>query len=323
MTDDGLVTAHILDGHGGSREIAWSRIATWSPDEGPLWVHLDYTDPAAARWLWEDSGLDEVAVEALLAEETRPRAVNHGAGLLVTLRGVNLNPGADPEDMVSIRLYVDEHRVISTRKRRLLSVEDMRGAMARGMGPTSSADLLVQLAEGLVGRMAEVISDIDDRVSELENDLDAADHRQLRPTIAGLRRQIIELRRYLAPQREALARLWAEKAGWLNDSNRLHLREIADRMTRYVEELDMDRERALLAQEYLANSLAEQMNNRMYVLSLAAAIFLPLSFITGLLGINVGGIPGTENPWAFLAVVIAIAAIGAGQFLYLRHRRWF
>lgn len=322
MTDDGLVTAHILDGHGGSREINWSQIATWSQPDGPLWVHLDYTDATAVRWLWEDSGLDEVAVEALLAEETRPRAVNHGAGLLVTLRGVNLNPGADPEDMVSIRLYVDEHRVISTRKRRLLSVEDMRGAMARGMGPDSAADLLVQLAEGLVGRMAEVISDIDDRVSQLENDLDGADHRQLRPTIAGLRRQIIELRRYLAPQREALARLWAEKAGWLDDSNRLHLREIADRMTRYVEELDMDRERALLAQEYLANSLAEQMNNRMYVLSLAAAIFLPLGFITGLLGINVGGIPGTESPWAFLAVVIIIAAIGVAQFLYLRHRRW-
>lgn len=323
MTDNGLVTAHILDGHGGSREVAWPAIATWSPADGPLWVHLDYTDASAARWLREDSGLDEVAVEALLADETRPRAVNHGAGLLVTLRGVNLNPGADPEDMVSIRLWVDEHRVISTRKRRLLSVEDVRGAMARGTGPDTAADLLVRLAEGLVGRMAEVISDIDDRVSQLENDLDAAEHRQLRPTIAGLRRQIIELRRYLAPQREALARLWAEKAPWLDEGDRLHLREIADRMTRYVEELDLDRERALLAQEYLANSLAEQMNSRMYVLSLAAAIFLPLGFITGLLGINVGGIPGTESPWAFLAVVIIIAAIGVGQFLYLRHRRWF
>ncbi len=322
MTESGLVTAHILDGHGGSREIAWPPIATWSPADGPLWVHLDYTDADAAHWLREDSGLDEVAVEALLADETRPRAVNHGAGLLVTLRGVNLNPGADPEDMVSIRLWVDEHRVISTRKRRLLSVEDMRKAMARGTGPDTAADLLVQLAEGLVGRMAEVISDIDDRVSQLENDLDAADHRQLRPTIAGLRRQIIELRRYLAPQREALSRLWAEKAPWLDEGNRLHLREIADRMTRYVEELDLDRERALLAQEYLANSLAEQMNSRMYVLSLAAAIFLPLGFITGLLGINVGGIPGTESPWAFLVVVIIIAAIGVGQFFYLRRRRW-
>ena len=319
----GLVTAHLLDGRGGSREVSWAEIDAWSPPDGPLWMHLDYTDENAARWVRERSGLDELAVEALLADETRPRAASLGEGLLVTLRGVNLNPGADPEDMVSVRAWVDEHRILTTRKRRLLSVEDLRAAIRRGKGPVTAPELFVDLAERLVTRMADVISDIDDRLSDLENDLAGANDRAVRTATAHLRRQIIELRRYLAPQREALSRLVAERAPWLSQSSRLHLRETADRMTRYVEELDLARERAVLIQEQLTNALAEQMNRRMYVLSLAAAIFLPLGFITGLLGINVGGIPGTEDPWAFLIVVVIIGAIGVGEFLWLRRRRWF
>ena len=65
------------------------------------------------------------------------------------------------------------------------------------------------------------------------------------------------------------------------------------------------------------------MNTRMYVLSVVAAIFLPLGFLTGLLGINVGGIPGTENPWAFLIFSLLIVGILVVQMLWLKYKKWF
>jgi zinc transporter len=65
------------------------------------------------------------------------------------------------------------------------------------------------------------------------------------------------------------------------------------------------------------------MNTRMYVLSVVAAIFLPLGFLTGLLGINVGGIPGTENPWAFLIFSLLIVGILVVQMLWFKYKKWF
>ena len=130
------------------------------------------------------------------------------------------------------------------------------------------------------------------------------------------------MRRYIAPQREAMTRLQTEEVAWLTPLNRGRLREIADRITRYVEDLDSARERTSVTQEELAGHLAEQMNKTMYVLSLVAAVFLPLGLITGLLGINVGGMPGVENPLAFTVVCVSLSGFGVGLVLLFRRLRW-
>ena len=287
---DGLIHAYLLDGHGGGRALDWEAVKAWSPQQGILWVHLDYTAPRTADWLQQEAQLSELAVESLLAEETRPRSVAHSDGLLLILRGVNMNPGANPEDMVSIRLWIEDNRVISTRRRMLLAVQDMRKAIESGRGPSTPGELTVALADNLTDRMAGIIADIDEQVDTMEEQLLTAESKQLRSRLANVRREAIALRRYLAPQREAMTRLVNERVAWLTDLDRLKLREIADRTMRYIEDLDTVRERAVIIQEELLGRLSELMNTRMFVLSIVAAIFLPLGFLTGLLGINVGGI---------------------------------
>jgi zinc transporter len=145
----------------------------------------------------------------------------------------------------------------------------------------------------------------------------------LRTELNKLRRVIIALRRYLAPQRDALSRMMNIKVGWMSERDILHLREEADRVTRYVEDLDAARERAAITQEELGNRLSEQLNTRMYVLSVVAAIFLPLGFLTGLFGINVGGIPMAENPQGFIDILLLLLLISGIQVLLFRWRRWF
>jgi zinc transporter len=145
----------------------------------------------------------------------------------------------------------------------------------------------------------------------------------LRLDLATLRRQTITLRRYLAPQRDAFAKLVTEKITWFDDDSRLRLREVSDRLIRNIEDLDAVRERAAVTQEELLSRLSDQMNTRMYVLSVVAAIFLPLGFLTGLLGINVGGIPGAEYPWAFLLFILFLVGIVAVQMLWFKHKKWF
>jgi zinc transporter len=111
----------ILDGTGGAKFVDASSVAGWTKDQGVLWVHLDVNDDASRLWLAEHGGLDSTIVESLLADETRPRSYSTDSGLLTVLRGVNTNPGEDPEDMVSVRLWIEPDRIISTRRRRAVS----------------------------------------------------------------------------------------------------------------------------------------------------------------------------------------------------------
>ena len=109
MQESGLVQAYILDGSGGGNKVGWPEVEGWQAGEGKaLWLHLDYSHPLVRQWLKGREGLDRLVVENLLSEDSRPRSTPFHDGLLLGLRGVNLNPGADPEDMVAIRLWIDE-----------------------------------------------------------------------------------------------------------------------------------------------------------------------------------------------------------------------
>lgn len=320
--DDGLIHAYLLDGEGGGRYLSWSEVQDWRPEQGRLWLHFDYSRESARQWLRVSSGLQPLVADALLTEETRPRTIAVGEGLLIALRGVNLNPESQPDDMVSVRLWVEEGRIISTRKRRLLSVGDLLQRLESGRGPMDTMGLLVALADMLVWRMSDTVESFEDRVDVLEDRVLDASGSSLRMELALLRKQTITLRRYLSPQREALARLLVEKVPWFSEPDKILLREVSDRLLRHIEDIDAVRERAAVTQEELLSRTSEQLNNRMYVLSIVAAIFLPLGFLTGLLGVNVGGIPGAEYPQAFLLFTGMLILAVILQIAVFRWKKW-
>ncbi len=318
-SDSGL-GAFLCDGRGGARPAPLPARDAVAGD-GWWWVHLDHADPGHRAWLQDASGLDAFTCEMLLEQETRPRIVRSEDRLLVILRGVNLNPGAEPDDMIALRLWLEPRRVITLRHRRLLAVQDVRKTMLSGSGPVGPADLLWAVTDRLVDRQAGVVAAMEDVVDEVEEQIVGGASHSLRARIAEFRRQAIGLRRYIAPQRDVLAQLVHERVTWLDDRTRARLREVADRQVRLVEEVDAARDRAGVAQEELNGRLSEQMNRNMYVLSLVAGVFLPLGLLTGLLGINVGGMPGVDEPNAFLMVCgILLAMALAVVWLFRRMR---
>jgi zinc transporter len=321
-SNEGLVCAFLLDGEGGAKQIDWAAVEKWQPDDGLLWVHLDYNDKRSRGWITYRAGLPEIAAHALTAQESRPRSWVVDNSLSVTLRGVNLNPSADPEDMVSVRVWLEQKRIVTARHRRLLSVDDVRKSLAEGNGPRTTTEVLLRIADYMTNRIGDVIDEVEDQVDALQAQVLVGSSVHLRDELADSRRQIVALRRYLAPQREGVSRLYMEPIAWLADSDRQHFRVLADRTTRFIEDLDFARERAAVTQEELTNRLNEQLNQRMYVLTLVAAIFLPLGFVTGLLGINVGGIPMSENPLGFAIVVVMLVLITVGILGLMRSKRW-
>ena len=318
----GLIHAKLLDGQGGAADVGWQHVSHWTPDQGCLWMHFDIEKTGVEDWLTNHSGLNDIAYSALLAEETRPRAINRGNNLLLALRGINLKPGSDPDDTVSIRLWSDGKRVISTRKVGLQSTEDVLEELGNGHGPRSAVELLVAWIDRITWRMSGTVDNLEEQADELEEHVVAGDTQGVRQELATLRKHCITLRRYFAPQREAMNRLINEPITWIDELNRLRLREINDRLIRHIEDIDAVRERAATAQDELLTQVSEEMNKRSYVFTVVATIFLPLGFFTGLLGINVGGMPGEGDGDVFWIVVAMCVGLTIGLGAFFRWNRW-
>ena len=245
-SDDGLVVAVQLDSPQEPRD--WGAVRAWSPDSGPLWVHLEVSSETAQSWIAVDDSIPEQIREVMFSIGTRPRCIEFESATFLNLRGVNLNPGADPEDMIALRLWVDEHRVITLSRNRLMAVEAVRRRLEAGKGPTSAPELVAALSAQLIERIDPVLEEVDEGLEQLESSLDGDRSPDLHAELGALRRKAITLRRYLAPQRETLSRLLRGSSGVL-EPVRDQLQEVADSVSRYVEMLQELSDRASVTRE--------------------------------------------------------------------------
>ena len=322
MAKNKKVEIYLLDKEGKAEELNFEDLETADKEDKILWIHFDYSSPQAIDWITNKSNIDSIAIDALLTEETRPRTTILDDSLLIALRGVNLEPKSKPEDMISIRLFITPTLIISTRKRDLLTIKEIADNLKKGVGPKSSSEFLIELTYRIIERMEDIIDNIEDRADQLEENIINSSDLKYRNEILAIRRESIVLRRYLFPQKEAMNKLYHDKITWINEYERLELRETNDQLMRHIEELDTIRDKVALIQEELSNMLSDQMNKKMYVLSIISAIFLPLTFLTGLLGINIGGIPGAQSDNAFLIFSLMLVAIVSIQYIIFKKKNW-
>lgn len=306
-----------LDGTGKATAKQPAEFAKPPSDQGFDWIHLRLGGPETRKFL-DVLDLDDFVIEALTAEETRPRCTVHGEGAFMTLRGVNLDPGAEPEDMISVRFWIETHRIIGVWRRPLYAVADLKNAIERNLAPLSPGEFIAKLALRLADRAEPSVASLNEEIDTLEEQVLDPDVNVSRGALAGLRRKAILLRRYMIPQRDALTTLEIEDLLWLLDSDRAKLREAAERIFRLGEELDAIRDRAQIVHDQIMDRRAERMNQRMLILAIVSAIFLPLGLLTGLLGINVGGMPGANWPPAFWVVTALILGLGGLLVLLFR-----
>ena len=319
-----VACAYVLDGPERGRALPPTEAPSVLQADTLAWVHMRAQHPDAPSWIVENlSYLDPTIVDALVAEETRPRVTHVGDGLIVILRGINMNEGEDPEDMVAVRLWIDPHRIISLSRRRVRAVENIARELEAGTGPRDVADFLVRLAERLNFRIEAFWRELEDQADTLEEEvLQDVPPDNLRARLVELRRQAIVLRRYLQPQRDALRMLQVGHPDWLQEDDLRELAEELDALERVVEDADAMRDRRALVRDEVASQLSDRLNRNMYLLSILSALFLTLGFLTGLFGINVAGLPGADTPgafWIFSGILIVLVAI---QMVILRKLRW-
>lgn len=317
QVSDAIISCQ-LDGKGGMIPIAEDEVIQC---EQPCWLHLNYTHRKSAEWLQSTTQIPDAVRDALAGDSMRPRVSRLGDGFMIVLRSVNHNSDARRDQLVVMRVFINDKLIVSTRRRKVSAVDEVLTDLQNGNGPIDCGSWLVDICDALTDHTSEFIEDLHDKIIELEDAL--LDQRMpARGELGLLRKQLIVMRRYMAPQRDVYARLASEKLAWMDDTERRRMQEIADRLGRGLDDLDAGVARTAILADEVASAMAESMNRRTYTMSLMAMIFLPATFLTGLFGVNLGGIPGGEWRYGFSIFCLLLVALAVGVAVYLRKRRW-
>ena len=291
--------------------------------DGKVWIHLDEEDEKSIEWLKNESGLDEVVIENLLDEETRPRFFTLPSGTFVVLRDVNLNKNADIEDMIALRVWIEKNRMISLSHRRQPAIEDLVDLFTKGQTPQTPVGIFVRLANNITENISRVLEKLDDSLDDIEDelvDVDTIQADSLRYRISDIRHQVLGMRRYIGPQRDVFVQLKSLDAE-LSKEEKAIMRAIRRDMLLAVDSLDYAREHSTVSQEELDSRINLQLNKTMYILTIIMVLFAPLTLITGILGSN--SLEIVENPIGFAWITIILFALGGLQLWYFKHRQWF
>ncbi|PWQ98430.1 zinc transporter ZntB [Leucothrix arctica] len=289
------------------------------------WCDYDLQLTTHAEALSLVDNIPSFALKAMLSQESRPRVESFNEGMLIILRGINFNPDESEEDMVSIRIWVEKNRIVTCHYRSIQTLDEIKEKMTAGAVPMSSSVLLAHLISILFQKIEDTILELDDSVDLLEESITESTlgiSQDVRGQITLLRKKIVVFKRHLLPQREVVSQLRNSTLNWLHDEHRNYHNENYERVMRNLEDLEVMRDKLNILKEDVQYILSDRLNKNTYILSIVAAIFLPLGFLTGLLGINVGGIPGTDNPNSFWLTCVGLVVIVAAQAILFRKMKW-
>ncbi len=287
---------------------------------GQYWMHLMRTEDSA---LISKLDINENEIESLVAEVTRPSfwQVNDKEFVLF-LRAVNLNPNSQPEDMVSLRIFCDGERLISVMNRPVQAAQEVKTLIENQGEDWSIVDVFLALIRNVLTKIEKHVKHLMEKVNQLE-ELEDQDSEIPFYEVHDLRRAVSRLSRFIVPQLDSIKKLSASEYSWLSESAQQEIREFLNKMNYLNEEITLIKERSEILNNELSNNISNRANKNLYLISIISVIFLPLSFITGLLGINVGGIPGANAENGFLIVSGIILVMAIVQGIIMKVFKWF
>jgi zinc transporter len=246
----------LLVGDGPARPVTAAETVRYS-GPGFIWIHMDDASADELAFLKVED-IPDVAANALVATETRPRCDRIEDGAIVNLRGPAAEELDDSDRLVSIRMWVRRGRVNSVTRRQLSATDSVAEMMQAGL-IHDPGDLVAAFARAISKQLDPQVADLGDMLDDCESELDDRNVYRLRASITKVRSEAIAFRRFVAPNRDALVTLADQDFLWLAEEDRLHIREAADRFARMTEELEAVRERAALLHEQLTDLRGEMM----------------------------------------------------------------
>lgn len=317
----GLICGFALQPEGVAVPLLWD--LKFNPDSatGPIWLHFNLADTRAANWIAACEAIPDDARDLLLDHDALARYEVAENGLALVIGDLHHDFNGDPEGFGTLRLYIDKHMLITGRRHPLMAVDQLRREMAHGLEVTNTTDLLARMIELLAATFQRVVKEHNDIVDDAEDQILAGHVRDQGAELGRVRRLLARLRRHVNGERHALAQSLARAHRWTGNADTSELRQAVERLDGTAQDLDLVQERARLLQEEIAGRLGEATNRNLYLLSVMTTVLLPINLITGIFGMNTGGLPWSHSDDGFSHAVIFMLIGIAISLGFLRRNR--
>jgi magnesium transporter len=182
--------------------------------------------------------------------------------------------------------------------------------------------LAYSLIDAIIDNYFIILEKVSDNVEDIEKDVVTNPKPEILQKIYNLKREMIYLRKSVWPLREVINSLIRDESKLIRNETQIYLRDIYDHTIQVVDTIETFRDMISGMLDIYISSVSNKMNEVMKVLTIFAAIFIPLTFIAGVYGMNFQYMPELSLPWAYPTIWIIIIIVGVGLLLYFKHKKW-
>jgi zinc transporter len=287
----------------------------------PVWLHFNLADGRARDWLSERDDLPEAVREALLEDDGHVHAQILSSGFVAVLRDLDHEVKGTEARFGTFGVYVDPQRMISVRRHPLETFNRLRRELATGLELPTPIALFEHLVECLADTFEGTVAELASTVEEAEDEILAGRSKDQGTELRRVRWLLARLRREARANRIALARIPKHLPEGCGQEREQSLTAAVDRFAGVAQDLELVEDRARLMQEEIAGRLGEATNKNLYLLSIVTTTLLPITLITGIFGMNVGGLPWFDDPRGFAHLMVIIGgAVAIALALIWRSR---
>lgn len=282
------------------------------------WTHVTGVDKADLNPLFEEYATPPLIQGKLSADKTQPRIIVGQDGLFLNIRTLNSNQDEDPDDMVSMRIWVSKKGMLSVSLRPVASVTEVQSATA----PVSTEACLLVLLEKIHEKIFNFVHDLQFEMDEIEEIVLDPFRSMEQIELSRFKLSCLEIHKFSHFQEEVVNQLIQ------------HLKQVKPDVTLFQEvlftlkktnrNLDSLRERSHVVSEELSRQMSEHVSMVSFLLTIAAALVMPITVLSGLMGMNVQGLPFADHPYGFWIVVgtsLVISAVAVIVYILKLRRR--
>jgi len=312
---------------GGATRTADHVDPAWlSPGSGViLWVDFTNPSPEAGTILSDVFHFHELAVEDALSPTHFPKAETYGDYLYVILHRIDFKAPEHCFRTHDVDFFLGPNYLVTIHSGDSRSIEEIsqiceRNSLALGEGP---AALMHRIVDSMVDHYRPEIDELSDRLDGLEKEVFERTNPRLAKAILDFKRDVSSLRRVVQPQRDVVGRLARREFPFIDEAISYRFRDVHDHLVRLADESMFFQDRITSLLDAHLSTVSNQLNSVMKILTVIATVFMPLTFITGLYGMNVDlphfGLGGTTMFWLLMVFMIAISG---GMLAVFRSRGW-
>jgi magnesium transporter len=271
-------------------------------------------------------GIHQLVLEDILNTHQRPKFEEYEDYLYIVLKGMVSVGKQFKIDYEQISLLVLDKLVIVFKERKddLIAPVIQRIRTSKGRFRSLGADFLAySILDAIIDQNFVLIDSLDEAITVLEDELLAGDpSKTLLNRIQRLKREIINIRRYVSPIRELINEMLRSESPLIEEKTHIYLKDVSDHAIRIVESIELHRDIISGLLEIYISSISNKMNEVMKVLTIFASIFIPLTFLTGIYGMNFEHMPELKLPWTYPALWVVFLVVPTVLLTYFWRKKW-